>query len=216
VYLSLIVLAALGALVVAGCGSSSSSSSEAASTASAATETGGSEAGESGGSEAGGEGAAAGGAPGGFEISEEAQACLKEQGVELPEFKAGQGGPPNGGEIPEGAEPPAGAPQNGELPEGGNFKKMQEAFKTCGVEMQGGPNGAGAGGQNSAAFKTQVTEYVACVRENGYELPEPNLSGKGPVFDESKVDQEDPEFKKASAKCQGLLRGGASSESSGE
>ena len=72
----------------------------------------------------------------------------------------------------------------------------------------------GAGGKpntNSAAFKKQVNEYVACVRENGYELGEPNFSGEGPIFE--KAESESAEFKKASAQCQELLGGPQGSQS---
>ena len=81
---------------------------------------------------------------------------------------------------------------------------MKEAFEECGVEMPQGKPGGGPD-VNSAAFKKQIKEYVACVRDNGYDLPEPNLSGEGPVFDESEVNQEDPKFKQASEACQGKL-----------
>src|ERR1700761_1439144 len=96
----LIAALALGvtALVLAGCGGSSGgSSSEASTTASRSSSSGTPAEGEGG--------------PGGrFEISEEAKACLKEKGVELPEFKGGEGGPPGGaeGEMPEPGEKPEG------------------------------------------------------------------------------------------------------------
>ncbi len=54
-------------------------------------------------------------------------------------------------------------------------------------------------------MRKQISQYVACVRQNGYDLPSPNTSGNGPVFDSSKVNQNDPKFKAASAKCQNLL-----------
>ena len=178
VVLALIV----SALVVAGCGGSSSSngdSTESTTTASASS---------AGGSE---------GKAGMAEISAEAKACLKEKGVELPEFKGGEGGPPTG--------------------EGAGSEKMEEqkaAFEECGVELggfAGGPGGAGKPNTNSAAFKKQVKEYVACVRENGYELAEPNFSGEGPVFE--KAESESAEFKKASESCQSLLGAPGGSES---
>ena len=55
--------------------------------------------------------------------------------------------------------------------------------------------------------------------ENGVEMPEPNFSGEGPVFDESEVNRESAKFKQASAKCESLLggsRGGGGSSSSEE
>ena len=209
--MGLALLLALGALALAGCGGGGSSSSESSTTAS------------SSGSE--------GKAGGMFDISEEAKACLKEKGVELPEFKGGEGGAPaggygeppeggekpEGGELPEGGEPPAGA-EGGEFRggpggEGGEkFEEQKEAFEECGVETPEFKGGAGGKPSvNSAAFKKQVKEYAACVRENGYEIAEPNFSGEGPVFEKS--ESESAAFKKASAKCQSLLGGGPSGES---
>jgi hypothetical protein len=219
--ISLAALALIvGALVIAGCGGGSSSSggsTESTTTASTGS-TGGSE-----GSKAKG---------GMAEISAEAKACLKEKGVELPEFKSGEGGPPAGGSggTGEGGEPPEGfePPEGGELPEGAEggsptgeapggekFEEQKAAFEECGVEIgagfAGGPGGAGKPNTNSAAFKKQVKEYVACVRENGYELAEPNFSGEGPVFE--KAESESAEFKQASESCQSLLGGPQGSQS---
>lgn len=196
--LALALVMALGALVLSGCGGSSGGSSGSSTTASATSSTAKSK--------------------GGFDISDEQRACLKEKGVELPEFKGGAGGAPQAGEAPEGFEPqeggepprggkePEGAPSGGKGGPGGKgFKKMRKAFEECGVEtggFKGGPGKSGPG-MNSAAFKKRIKEYVACVRENGYELAEPNLTGEGPVFDQS--ESESAAFKKASAKCQDLL-----------
>lgn len=197
------LMLALGALVLTGCGGSSE-----ASTSSGGSESSGSEAGGAEGNEGG---------PGTFAISAEQRSCLKEKGVELPEFKGGQGGPPQDGGPPEGFEPSEG----GELPEGGppaggeGFGNSK-AFEECGVELgefKGGP-GKGAPNVNSAVFKKQIKEYVACVRENGYELAEPNFSGEGPVFEKS--ESESSAFKKASAQCQELLGGPGREGSSGE
>jgi hypothetical protein len=202
------IAAVIGALVLAGCGGSSGGGSTETSTT------------------AGAEGATAGGGAK-LEISSEARACLKEKGVELPEFKGGEGGAPMGenGEAPEGFEPPEGgelpgggeAPEGGAMPEGGPptgagggamSEENKEAFEECGVEtpeFKGGPGGGGGPKINSAAFKKQVKEYVACVRENGYELPEPNFSGEGPIFEKS--ESESSAFKQASEQCQSLLGG---------
>ena len=202
------------ALVLAACGGGSSggSSGEGSTT----TSSGG----------AGAEGAEAkSGAK--FEISAEDRQCLKEKGVELPEFKAGEGRPPMGenGEPPEGFEPPEGGepPEGFEPPAGGEgappqggFGENAQAFEECGIEMgefKAGPGGAGGPNVNSAAFKKQVKEYVACVRENGYELAEPNFSGEGPIFDKSESESE--AFKKASEQCQSLLGGPRTKSSEG-
>jgi hypothetical protein len=172
-------LAVLAVLVIAGCGGSSSSSSSSSEESTTSSSSGSS-------SQAAG--------PGHFEISEEARACLKEQGFEPPE-----GGPPAGG-AGEGG-PPAGFGAGGA--NGGKFK---EAFEACGIEGPTGNGKPGGAPTNSAAFRTSVKNYVACVRENGYEMPEPNLSGEGPIFSKSEVNQEDPKFKAASKKCESALK----------
>jgi hypothetical protein len=210
------------ALVLAACGGSGGGSSgESSTTASSGSGSEGS------GTESGTE---TQGGPVGFEISEEDRQCLKEKGVELPEFKAGEGPQtfqrgemPEGGELPEGGEMPEGGqmPEGGEPPAGGPAgaggamsEENKEAFEECGVEMpefKAGPGGEGRPNVNSAAFKKQVKEYVACVRENGYELAEPDFSGEGPIFDKS--ESESAAFKKASEQCQSLLGGPQGSQS---
>jgi hypothetical protein len=191
---SIAVLALFAAaLVLVGCGGSSGgSSTETTTTASSGKE---------------------GGRGGMFNISEEAKACLKEKGLELPGFKGREGGPPSTGEKPEGGEMPKrgeGGPPGGFG--GGGSEEMKKAFEECGIETPEFKGGAGGKpNTNSAAFKKQVNEYVACVRENGYELGEPNFSGEGPIFE--KAESESAEFKKASAQCQELLGGPQGSQS---
>jgi hypothetical protein len=201
----------LGALVLAGCGGSSGGSSTETSTSASSGS-------EGSGSGSGSEATTTEGKGGGMmNTSEEAKACLKEKGVELPEGKGGegpQGGengempePPEGGEMPEGGEKPEGVPPAGGFG-GEGSEEMEKAFEECGVEtpeFKGGPGGEGGPNVNSAAFKKQVKEYVACVRENGYELAEPDFSGEGPIFE--KAESESAAFKKASEGCQSLLSG---------
>ena len=175
----------LAAIAVGGCGGSSGGDSTSADT----TASSGGEA-EAGGVPSGGAG------PGGFEIDDETRACLKEQGADLPE-PGEAGGPPEGGAPPAGEGPPEGFA-------GG--EDMRKAFEECGIDA---PQGGGAGGPptDSPEFQQSIEDYVACVRENGYDLPDPNLSGEGPVFSESEVDQSDPEFKSASEECRSLIGG---------
>ncbi|HEX4752520.1 MAG TPA: hypothetical protein VH268_06455 [Solirubrobacterales bacterium] len=195
----------LGALVLAGCGGGGSSSSSTSESSTTANSSGS----EGSGSEGSGPEGKAGGM---FNISEEAKACLKEKGFEMPEFKGGEGGPPGGGERPEGGPPGGGKAFGGE-----HSEEMKKDFEECGVELggfKGGPGGEGGKpNMNSAAFKEQIEEYAACVRENGYEIAEPNFSGEGPVFEKS--ESESAAFKKASASCESLLKGGSGESESG-
>lgn len=185
------LLAIVAALLVAGCGGSSDDGTSEDTSASSSEQSGGS-----------------GGGPGGFEIDDEARACLEESGVEIPEMGEGE----MGGEPPQGEMPPSGeAPEGGEPPQGFGGEDQQKAFEECGIDMSQGGGGPGGADTDSPEFRESIEEYVACVRENGYDLPDPNLSGEGPVFKESEVDQDDPDFKAANEECQSLI-GGAGGE----
>jgi hypothetical protein len=134
---------------------------------------------------------AASGGPGGFDLTDDQRACIEEKGVSLPE---------GGGQPSQGAGPPDALP-NGQGPGGQDLEKLQQALKDCGVETPNPPQG----GFDPKAMRAQISDYVACVRKNGFDLPKPNTQGDGPVFDSSQVDQNDPKFQAASAKCQDLL-----------
>jgi hypothetical protein len=135
----------------------------------------------------------ASGGPGGFQLTDAQRSCIEGKGVTVPQ---------GGGQPPSGGSPPQGAPSGG-APGGQDFQKLQQALQDCGVNVPNGP--PGGGNFNPASARKQISAYVACVRKNGYDLPQPNTSGNGPVFDSSQVDQNDPKFKTASAKCQNLL-----------
>jgi hypothetical protein len=135
-------------------------------------------------------------------------ACLKKQGVTLPQRPRGAppaGGPgPGGGGFLFGGAGGAGA---GQRPRGFRADpKVAAALRKCGVS---GKVRRFAGGPNGGRFKQTLSKFVACMKKNGYALPKPNTSGNGPVFDPSKVNRNDPKFKSAAQKCQSLLRPGA-------
>lgn len=158
------------------------------------------------------------------------QDCLREQGVELPTPPAGAGRPPQGDGPPQGAATtPDGPPQGDGAPgdsqggppsggRGGGFfgrdlsaaerRRMEAAFETCGARFGGGVGGPGGGvpgGRGGRPDAAALARFVACVRRNGYDLPDPNISGDGPVFDDSAVDRDDPAFVRASRACQRYL-----------
>jgi hypothetical protein len=85
-------------------------------------------------------------------------------------------------------------------------ENVRKAFQACGIQAPSPQAAGGSPDVNSNAFRQSVSRYVACIRQNGYDMPDPNLSGKGPVFDESKVNRHDPKFQAASQKCQQLLQ----------
>jgi hypothetical protein len=195
---ALVAVTVAASLTLAACGSSDSGSS---STGGTGTQSGGS---STTGAAGNGRGM----------MSAEVQSCLKQEGVTLPTRPAGGGG---GGTPPQGGYglPGAGRGDGGGF--GGNMTdaertKMQAALKKCGVTFgqgQGGPYGGMGGGQrpdtSSKTYQAAVTKYTACVRKNGYDLPDPDFSGDGPIFD-AKI-QQDAKFQAASKQCQSLLAG---------
>lgn len=131
-----------------------------------------------------------------------------------------EGGPGGEGGLPGGGAPPAGADGEGRRGGFGNLsdeerEKLQKAMEECGggrggpgaTDGRGGPNGARRRPDvTSKTYQKSIKAYVACVRKNGYDLPDPDFSGDGPIFDPKKVDQQDATFKKASVACQSELR----------
>jgi hypothetical protein len=74
------------------------------------------------------------------------QACLKKQGVTVPNFRRGNGPPANGGNGGGNSQPPNGS--NGQRPRNGGFgnsaqaQKLRAALQKCGVTLPNrGQNG---------------------------------------------------------------------------
>jgi hypothetical protein len=127
--------------------------------------------------------------------------CLQKNGITLPERKAGQRGTPGAG-GPFGA---GGAGAAAKLPNGVTRAQLQAALKKCGGSQFRGGKGFAAGGAQRFA------KFAACMRKNGVKLPQPNTSGKGPIFNTKGIDTTSASFKAADAKCVRELRpsGGA-------
>jgi hypothetical protein len=125
--------------------------------------------------------------------------CLQKNGITLPQRTPGSGrsagGP--GGFLGGGA----GGPQ---LPKGVTRAQYEAALKKCGGEIRFG--GGGRFAQNPV-FKTAIAKYAECLRQNGVNVPAPNTSGKGPVFDTKGINTTSPQFKAATTKCRATLLG---------
>ncbi len=130
------------------------------------------------------------------------QACLQKAGITLPSGPAG-----SATTTPRTRT----TPRIGGLVGGSGSSsfanpKVRAALQKCGITLAQRP--AGTPQVSNPAYRKAVNNYVACVHKNGYNLPKPNFSGKGPVFNSSQVNRNDPKFKTASAKCQQLLNFG--------
>jgi hypothetical protein len=178
---ALMLTAALVALCLAACGSSSSTSSS-------------SSAGSAGSSGSGGAAAPSGSGANRTALA----ACLKAHGVSLPARPAGAGQRPANG---AGGGPGFfGGGGGGGGAAGGRFAnnpKLRAAFQACG-------GGRASGGRRLTLSHAAVTKFVACVKQHGYNLPSPNFSGKGPIFPASI--SKNTKFQTAARACQADLR----------
>jgi hypothetical protein len=96
------------------------------------------------------------------------------------------------------------------LPKGVTRSQFEAALKKCGGNNFGAgsrPNGPGFSRANSPVFRQALTNYAACLRQNGVNLPAPNTSGKGPVFSTKGINPSSPQFRAAATKCRSVLIG---------
>ena len=188
------LLLILASLVLAACGSSSnaSSSSSTASTATTATTTS-----ASGGAAATTKATTKGlaGARTRFLAVRE---CLQKSGIVLPKRTPGQ-------QAPGAGFLAGGAPQ---LPKGVTASQYQAALKKCGGFTPGGRFGGAVNRLKSGQFRQTLAKFATCLRANGVNIPAPNTSGKGPIFNTRGIDVASAKFKAAQLKCASVLRSG--------
>jgi hypothetical protein len=132
--------------------------------------------------------------------------CLQKNGVTLPKPKAGQRTTPGAG----GSFGAGGAGGAAKLPNGVTAAQLQAALKKCGGGQFRGGKGFAAGGAQRFA------KFAACMRKNGVKLPQPNTSGKGPIFNTKGLDTTSAAFKRADAKCVRELRPSGSPQPGGQ
>jgi len=174
-----LLLACIG---LAACGSSSKSSST-STNASAATTTGTT--------------GAKGPNAGRFAAMRE---CLQKNGITLPKRTPGQKRPSGGaGGFLGGGGGAAGGPQ---LPKGVTRAQYEAAIKKC-----GGGAFIGSGSRiTSPAFKQGLVKFATCMRENGVNVPAPNTSGNGPIFNTKDINTASAQFRTAESKCRSDLQ----------
>jgi hypothetical protein len=181
------VVLVLASLLLAACGSSSTSSSSTSTTAGASASTSTPTTPST---------TARAKAPGAGRFTA-LRECLQKNGITLPKRTPGQQRPPGAGGFLGGAG------GGTELPKGMTRTQYQAALKKCGAAAFAGRSGRAS----NPVFRQALAKFVACMRENGIKLPEPNTSGKGPVFNTSAVNTTGTKFKAAEAKCAASLRG---------
>ena len=191
-----VLLLLLASLALAACGGSSSSApSTAAASTSASTTTGT--------TGTAGQPTKAGTPPAFVARVAKLRACLKAQGIALPTFKAGAPKTPGTGGGPAGGA--------SKLPAGVSRAQYEAALKKCGggFPYRGFGGGTGLRGRvSSPAFKAALAKFAQCMRENGVNVPSPNTSGKGPIFNTQGLNPTSAKFRTAEQKCSPQLRAG--------
>lgn len=107
------------------------------------------------------------------------------------------------------AMPPPGSRRGflgGELPKGMTRTRYVELVRKCGAPITTGafhPTRR----FNSPRFRQALTSFAACLRQNGINLPAPNTSGRGPIFNTRGIDTSSTKFQEARRKCRSTLLG---------
>ncbi|MEV8003361.1 hypothetical protein AB0P10_11880 [Streptomyces parvus] len=130
-----------------------------------------------------------GGSASGGEKTKEDQAlehrkCLREQGLDIPEPKPGQDG-------------------MGLTIDGGSMskEKMEKAFKACEDKaVGGGPK------ELSQAEKDKMVAYARCMRQNGFDMPDPKFDGGAMQAAPALKPKDMKKFEKAKKACESAGR----------
>ncbi len=120
--------------------------------------------------------------------------CVRDQGFEIDDPTVN----------PDGSvQPPRASNDNGEPgpPEG-----FPEARDACSDHLDGITLGR-AGDGDQTAREDLFLEFAQCLRENGYDVPDPDFSVEGGRGFLQEVDQNDPAFVAASEQCREIVGG---------
>ncbi|WP_282688286.1 MULTISPECIES: hypothetical protein [unclassified Streptomyces] len=114
----------------------------------------------------------------------EHRTCLREQGLDIPEPKPGQDG-------------------MGLTIDGGSMskEKMEKAFKACEDKaVGGGPK------ELSQAEKDKMVAYARCMRQNGFDMPDPKFDGGAMQAAPALKSKDMKKFEKANRACESAGR----------
>ncbi|MET8882722.1 hypothetical protein [Streptomyces rubiginosohelvolus] len=110
--------------------------------------------------------------------------CLREQGLDIPEPKPGENG-------------------MGVTIDGGSMgkEKMEKAFKACEDKaVGGGPK------ELTQAEKDKMVAYARCMRQNGFDMPDPEFDGGAMKAAPALKPKDMKKFEKANKACESAGR----------
>lgn len=121
------------------------------------------------------------------------RACLTKNGIPLPKPVPGQ---PRalGGALGFGSQ----------VPKGVSRAQYEAALRKCGLYRAG--NATGSHRLASPTYRKALTAFATCMRAHGQNVPPPNTSGTGPIFNTSGLNPKSAQFKAATVACAGNLR----------
>ncbi|SED93224.1 hypothetical protein [Streptomyces sp. TLI_105] len=111
--------------------------------------------------------------------------CLREHGLDVPEPKPGEKG--------------TGLTIGGDSM---SKEKMEKAFKACASKA----GGAGFGKEPTQADKDKALAYAKCMRENGFDMPDPKFDGGAQQALPIPQGAQKQKFEKAAEACEGVAR----------
>lgn len=134
-------------------------------------------------------------------------ACLRDQGLDIEDPTVDSDGNVQFGGF-------RGAAAEGDI----DRDAMRAAMDSCRDELGGVALGFGGRDFDPTELEDTMVEYAACMRENGYDMDDPDLSSSGPgsggepgegggggPFGE--IDRDDPDFVAANETCGDILAG---------
>jgi len=124
-------------------------------------------------------------------------ACLRQQGIDVPDPTMDADG-----------NLQLGRPNSAQGDPDFDRDTFRAARELCSEHLEG--VALGFRGEDRTETEDQLLEFAACIRENGYDMPDPDFSnsapgqGGGPF---SGIDRGDPAFQAAAEACSDLLPG---------
>jgi hypothetical protein len=120
------------------------------------------------------------------------RACLSAHGINLPNT---------------GSTPLALLRAAAKLPPGVSRSRYQSVVRACvGAQLPSSGRTVKPARVTNPRVVQALRQFAACMRQHQVNLPEPNTSGKGPVFDTKGINTSSPQFRTALVACSATLR----------
>jgi len=123
-------------------------------------------------------------------------ACLRDEGLDIGDPDVDE----NGNLVPPNQHALAGATLD--------MAALHSAFDVCRELLDNVAFGLNT--EDLAEREDELLAFAMCMRENGYEMPDPDFSGDGHTGDGpfgDAIDTDDPGFQRAATSCEGIIGG---------